>query len=53
MSPSPKVVSCPGTSPGCHSKGKMVRVMRFQSLFSVTGITGSMLRMFCVSSSGP
>ena len=33
--------------------GTMVRVMMFHSLFTEIGITGWMLRTFCVPFSGP
>ena len=43
----------PSVKPGCVTIGRMVRVMTFQSLFTLIGITGWMFRMFCVPSRGP
>jgi hypothetical protein len=43
----------PLPSDGIQITGKMVRVMMFQSLLIEIGITGWMLRMFCVPPSGP
>ena len=43
-SPSPKALSSPGNSDGWLMMGMMVRVMRFQSSVSLSGITGCTLR---------
>ena len=42
-----------GAKSGIQITGTMVRVMMFQSLLIEIGITGWMLRMFCVPCSGP
>jgi hypothetical protein len=52
-SPIPFVRSSPGPSAGIEITGRIVRVMMFQSLSTAIGITGWMLRMFCVPFSGP
>ncbi len=49
----PLVLSMPGPSEGIEITGTMVRVMMFQSSLTEIGITGWMLRMFCVPLSGP
>src|SRR5215831_1730757 len=46
ISLSPKLPLPPGTDLGCHTNGKIVRVMRFQSRVRVNGTTGWMLRTF-------
>src|SRR6478735_2709909 len=53
ISPTPLVLSMPGPNEGIEMTGNIVRVMMFQSLFTEIGITGWMLRMFCVPFSGP
>ena len=53
VSPMPSVRSSPGPSDGIEITGTIVRVMTFQSSFTEIGITGWMLRMFCVPFSGP
>jgi hypothetical protein len=53
VSPMPVLLSMFGPSDGCQITGTMVRVMMFQSSLMETGITGWMLRMFCVPFSGP
>ncbi len=53
VSPMPLVLSVPGPSDGIEITGTIVRVMMFQSLLISIGITGWMLRMFCVPFSGP
>src|SRR6516162_3201040 len=40
MSPSPNALGIPGAGEGWLMIGMMVRVIRFQSLFKVIGITG-------------
>ena len=49
----PLVRSSPGWSAGIEITGRIVRVMMFHSLLTEIGITGWMLRMFCVPFSGP
>ena len=53
VSPRPSVRSSPGPSDGFQITGTIVRVMTFHSSFTEIGITGWMLRMFCVPFSGP
>jgi len=53
VSPMPVVLPIPGPSDGIQTTGRMVRVMMFLSLLIEIGITGWMLRMFCVPRSGP
>ena len=53
VSPMPFVLSMSGPSDGIQITGTIVRVMMFQSLSIEIGITGWMLRMFCVPFSGP
>jgi hypothetical protein len=53
VSPMPVVDGSFGPSDGFQITGRMVRVMTFQSLLTSIGITGWMLRMFCVPFSGP
>ena len=53
VSPMPLVLSMSGPSEGMETTGTMVRVMMFQSLPTEIGITGWMLRTFCVPFSGP
>ena len=53
VSPMPVVELSPGPSDGFEITGTIVRVMIFQSLLTEIGITGWMLRMFCVPLSGP
>ena len=40
MSPNPNALGIPGAGDGWLMMGIMVRVIRFQSLFKVIGITG-------------
>src|SRR5271165_2103677 len=53
MSPSPNSLSIPGAGEGWLMMGIIVRVIRFQSLFKLIGITGSTFRFHCVASLGP
>ena len=53
MSPKPLLAGVSGPSDGFQITGMIVRVMMFQSLSTEIGITGWMLRMFCVFFSGP
>ena len=53
VSPMPVVAPSPGPSDGFQITGRIVRVITFQSSFTEIGITGWMLRMFCVPLSGP
>ncbi len=53
MSPMPLLAPMSGPSAGIQITGMIVRVMMFQSLVTEIGITGWMLRMFCVPFSGP
>jgi len=53
VSPTPSLLSMPGPSAGFQITGTIVRVMMFHSLLIEMGITGWMLRMFCVPFSGP
>ena len=48
MSPKPLLAGVSGPNEGFQITGMMVRVMMFQSLSIEIGITGWMLRMFCV-----
>src|SRR6185503_11838437 len=50
ISPNPKALSASGNSDGRLMIGMMVRVMRFQSAFSLIGITGWTLRIQTISS---
>ena len=49
----PLLAGVSGPSDGIQISGMIVRVMMFQSLSTEIGITGWMLRMFCVPFSGP
>ena len=49
----PVVLPMSSPSDGIQITGTMVRVMMFQSLLIEIGITGWILRMFCVPRSGP
>src|SRR5215472_12292062 len=53
VGPMPLVRESPSKSAGCEITGTMVRVMMFHSGETSIGITGWMLRMFCVFFSGP
>ena len=53
VSPMPLVGLSPGPSDRCRITRGCVRMMIFQSLLTEMGITGWMLRMFCVPLSGP
>lgn len=53
VSPMPSLLSMSGPTEGGWITGTMVRAMTFQSLLAEVGITGWMLRVFCVSFSGP
>src|SRR5574341_227659 len=52
-SPRPNALSTPGAGDGWLMMGRMVRVMRFQSVVRPIGITGWTLRMYCVVLFGP
>ena len=53
VSPMPSLLPMSGPSAGMWITGTIVRVMMFQSFVISIGITGWMLRMFCVPFSGP
>src|SRR6187402_3227005 len=53
VSPTPLRESIPGPSEGIDTIGTIVRVMMFHSSLTEIGMTGWMLRMFCVPFSGP
>src|SRR6516164_11217726 len=53
VGPMPLTRESPSNSAGCETTGTIVRVMTFHSGETSIGITGWMLRMFCVFLNGP